>query len=407
MLRDVFVRLRMIQEIAAGPLGPHAEGFVAALQARGYKRSVLQIYVRAIAHLSRWLARHRLGARDLSRERLNAFVRRRSRRSIGTPVRVFFGHLLAARLGGSPGRSPSPTRRDRLERDFAEYLRRERRLADATVHNQVLVVRRFLSALEATRASRLDRVTPGHVTEFVLAEARGGRARSARVTTSSLRSFLRFLRWRGVIAADLASCVPTVPSWRLQGIPQALTDAEVERLLQGCDRRTAVGRRDRAILLLLVRLGLRAREAAMLTLDDIDWVAGELVVHGKGGRCDRLPLPRDVGAALADYVRRGRPPCATRRVFVRVRAPHQGFDTYNGVSDTVRRAVARAGLEPPHHGAHLLRHSAATQMLRRGASLDEIAQVLRHCRRETTTIYTKVDMSALRSVARPWPETGL
>jgi site-specific recombinase XerD len=188
----------------------------------------------------------------------------------------------------------------------------------------------------------------------------------------------------------------------LTRIPIALESSEVVRLLRTCDQRTVVGRRDRAVLTLLVRLGLRGCEVAALLLEDIDWSAGEITVHGKGSRDAVLPLPQDVGAALAAYARNGRPSCSTRNFFVSVRAPFRGLSNL-GVRDAVARAVERAGLHPAHRGAHLLRHTAATEMLRRGASLGEIGAVLRHRKMDTTAVYAKVDLRTLRELAQRWP----
>jgi site-specific recombinase XerD len=220
---------------------------------------------------------------------------------------------------------------------------------------------------------------------------------------SALRSFFRFLRLQGATATDLAAAVPSVADWRLARVPQWIPAAQVNQILRHCDQQTRVGQRDYTILLLLARLGLRAGEVVGMTLDDLDWEAGDVVVRGKGGRQDRMPLPRDVGQALATYVRHGRPPCLSRRVFICAKAPRRGFSSSVAVCTIVRRALARAGLHPPSTGAHLLRHSLATEMLRRGASLAEIGEILRHRHPDTTAIYAKVDLRALRALAPPWP----
>jgi site-specific recombinase XerD len=225
----------------------------------------------------------------------------------------------------------------------------------------------------------------------------------AQLLATALRSFFRFLLQCGVIATDLAQAVPTVPNWRLSSLPRFMKAEDVGCLLQSCDRRTPKGQRNHAILLLLARLGLRAGEVAALTLDDLDWDAGELLVRGKGARYDRLPLPHEVGEALAVYLRHGRPPNATRQVFVRMRAPRRGFTNGRAVTTIVARALLRAGLNPALKGAHLLRHSLATQLLHNGASLTEISELLRHQDIETTRIYAKVDQETLHALALPWP----
>jgi site-specific recombinase XerD len=218
-----------------------------------------------------------------------------------------------------------------------------------------------------------------------------------------LRSFLRYLRQRGQIATDLAGAVPAIACWSLSGLPKFLPADQVKQVLACCDRTTPVGKRNYAILLLLARLGLRAGEIVALALDDIDWENGDILVRGKGQRLARLPLPSDVGEALVEYLRDVRPAGRTRRLFLRIRAPLRGLASSVSVDCIVARALKRAGLAPPLKGAHLLRHSLATDLLRQGASLAEIGQLLRHSQPNTTQIYAKVDIEALRGIAVAWP----
>src|SRR5437879_431748 len=223
---------------------------------------------------------------------------------------------------------------------------------------------------------------------------------------TALRSFFRFLLQKGELPVDLAASVPTVANWRLSTVPKYLTAEEVKRVLQTCDRRTATGRRDYAVLLLLARLGLRAGEVVALRLEDTNWRAGEILVRGKGSFHDRMPLPPDVGEALTFYLRQDRPACRTRRLFVCMKAPCRGLAGPSTLTTIVRRALARADLHPPFKGAHLLRHSLATSMLRSGATMAEIGEVLRHRAPNTTEIYAKVDFEGLRSLPHPWPMGG-
>jgi site-specific recombinase XerD len=223
---------------------------------------------------------------------------------------------------------------------------------------------------------------------------------------TALRSFFGYLRYREAIATDLAGCVPAVPNWSLSTIPRFLPAGDVERILKCCDRKTAVGRRNHAILLLLARLGVRAGEVVALNLDDIDWSTGQIAIRGKGGKSAQLPLADDVGAALAAYLRHDRPRSATRRVFIRHRAPLVGFGNSSTISSLVRRALKHAGVESAHTGAHVLRHSLATNLLKQGGSLDEIGELLRHQSPNTTAIYAKVDVTALHTLALPWPGSG-
>lgn len=225
--------------------------------------------------------------------------------------------------------------------------------------------------------------------------------------TSALRSFFRFLFGRGKLHADLALSVPTVANWRLSTVPKYLAAEEIQRLLDSCERKTPTGARDYAILLLLARLGLRAGEVVALTLDDVDWRSGEIHVRGKGLIHDRMPLPPDVGEAIASYLRTGRPRCRSRQLFICGKAPRHGLAGPSTLTTIVRRALARANLHPPSKGAHLLRHSLATSMLRSGATLGEIGEVLRHRTTNTTEIYAKVDFNGLRSLAQSWPIGGV
>jgi integrase/recombinase XerD len=245
-------------------------------------------------------------------------------------------------------------------------------------------------------------LTPADVLGFVLAECRHRPQRSGKMLVTALRSLLGFLHVEGLIDRPLAHVVPSVAFWRLQGLPRGLDGEQVQALLESCDRATVQGRRDLAILLLLVRMGMRRGEVARLRLDDIDWHAGELLVRGKGPRVERLPLPDDIGEALVAYLRDGRPADAgTRAVFMRVRAP-RGAMTAMGITQVVVSASKRAGLGEVT--AHRLRHTAASELLRRGAPLREIGQLLRHRTELTTTIYAKVDRDRLRELALPWPE---
>jgi integrase/recombinase XerD len=238
------------------------------------------------------------------------------------------------------------------------------------------------------------------VIEFVLAECASRSVGSAKYIVCGLRSLLRYLYVAGHIDAALDAAVPSAAGWRLASLPITFGPDEVARLLASCDRRTTFGRRDYAVLVVLSRLGLRAGEVAALELGDIDWRVGEVVVRGKGRRAERLPLPVDVGEALTGWLRRGRPQCEATTVFTRVRAPHRAL-TSTGASNIVRAASVRAGLPAVH--AHRLRHTAATEMLRAGASLREVGQVLRHASVLSTAIYAKVDHNRLRTLAVPWP----
>jgi integrase/recombinase XerD len=275
-----------------------------------------------------------------------------------------------------------------------------------TILNYQAFVRKFLLTRFREGPFRLREVKPSDISDFVLRHGHSMAVRRAQLMTTAFRSFFRFLFQKGELQTDLAASVPTVADWRLSTVPKYLTSEEVERVLTACGRRTASGRRDHAILLLLARLGLRAGEVVALQFDDINWRAGEIVVRGKGSFHDRMPLPPDVGQALTSYLRHDRPACLTRRVCVCMKAPRRGFAGPSTLTTIVRRALARADLRPTFKGAHLLRHSLATSMLRSGTTMAEIGEVLRHRAPNTTEIYAKVDFDGLRSLAHPWPIGG-
>jgi site-specific recombinase XerD len=294
---------------------------------------------------------------------------------------------------------------ERVLAEYCEYLVRERGLVAGSVRHRERVARLFLTELPELLELALQQLWAGDVTAFVLAQCRSGRRGRAwsKTLTSGLRSLLRYLHVAGWVPVGLAQAVPTVAGWRLASLPRALEAEQVQRLLESCDRSTAIGRRDFAIVMLLSRLGLRSCEVAALRLEDIDWRAGELTVRGKGSRTERLPLAHDVGEALASYLRAGRGRTSCREVFLRAVAPH-GAISPAGVRSVVHGACDRAGMA--RVGAHRLRHTLATELLRTGTGLEQIGQVLRHSSVATTAIYAKVDRAALRSLARPSPLVG-
>jgi site-specific recombinase XerD len=390
-----------------GPLGQYAEGFRDELARLGYTPLSAIVHMRLMARLSRWLAERALEADALTTATVETFFA--ERREAGyfnsrTPRSV---RPLVAYLQGTGVVAPSvpaaptgPT--ELLLARYAEHLRVERGLAAATVSLNVRLVRPFLDSRAQARDGRLelDRLTAREVNAVVLEWSRD-RPRSAKRIVTALRSLLRFLYVEGLLAEPLGQAVPSPAGWALVGVPKALEPAQVEALLASCDRGTPTGRRDFAILTVLARLGLRAGEVAALRLDDVDWRRGELRVRGKANRHDALPLPADVGQAVAGYLADGRPGAALdRTVFVRAQAPYRALKT-GGVIQVVVVAGRRCGLGPL--GAHRLRHSAATAVLRGGGSLEEIGQLLRHTRAATTAIYLKVDVEGLRRLARPWP----
>lgn len=268
-------------------------------------------------------------------------------------------------------------------------------------------VRKFVADTLGKGQVDLPKLCADDVIKFVQRRAGNMRPRCAQLLTTALRSFLRFVHYRGDLAIQLASCVPSVASWSLSTVPRSLPAVHVRQVLRACDRKSAVGRRDYAILLLLARLGLRSGEVAHLKLEDIDWKDGYVTIHGKAARVDQLPLPPDVGEAIAAYLRDGRPKTfGNRFLFLRAKAPVAGFKDQQSVGAVVKRALLRAGIDSPRNGAHQFRHSLATEMLRHGCSLSEIGEILRHQSQNTTAIYAKVDLLSLRTLAQPWPGGG-
>jgi len=276
-------------------------------------------------------------------------------------------------------------------------------LARATVVNYLPFVRWFLADRFGDGPVMMWRLCAGDVVGFVQRHAPRLHVKRAKLLTTALRSFLHYVRYRGDIVRDLAVAVPTVASWSMTSIPRAIPPDSVRQLLASINRRTATGRRNYAILMLLTRLGLRAGEVVRLDLDDINWNVGSVSIQGKGDQRSVLPLPADVGDAIAAYLRHGRPQSNSRRVFLRAKAPIRGFLDQRAVGSLVRNTLAHADIKAPTHGAHQFRHALATEMLHHGASLNEIGEVLRHRSPQTTEIYAKVDLDSLRTLSLPWP----
>ncbi len=386
----------------SGPLAGHAPGFEQWLAAKGFSAQGAWHRVWQFDHLSRWLERERLRPDELTPARLERFLAARraagyltwvSPRSLRVPL------AFLREVGAVPSVSPFPADGpiDQLLCDYRRYLACERGLAPKTVEIFERVARMFLA--EHDQEGAVGRLTAAEVTVFLARECPSRSIPSAQQVVTALRSLLRYLHVTGEIELALRWAVPAVADRRGLSLPRGLEPAAVLKLLASCDRRTLVGRRNYAVLLLMARLGLRAGEVAAMQLEDLDWRTGELLVRGKGDRHERLPLPVNVGEALVSYLR-WRPRRECRAVFLCVRAP-LGPVNSSVISQIVRGACGRAGLE--RVGAHRLRHTAATGMLRADASLPEIAQVLRHERLETTARYARVDRRALRDLARPWP----
>ena len=409
MIKKGFIFPRTIERLRQGPLSKYLDAYSAAQFEHGYQRQSIRQQILVIADFSGWIKRKEIAVRSLNAHDVDRFLRLRQRqRGVRRGDPTALKRMLAMlREKGVVKREPAVSKTPaKVTAEFQRYLLQERGLSPATLLNYVPVIEQFLSESFGDEIPNVRLLCASDITKFVVRQAHRLSPVRARLVVTALRSFFRYLRHRGKVSIDLSGCVPTVPNWSLSTLPRFIPTNDVERILKCCDRKNAVGRRNYAILLLLARLGLRAGEVVGLNLDDIDWNAGQITIRGKGGRSVPLPLAADVGSAVAEYLRKDRPRCVSRRAFIRHRAPLIGFANASTISTLVMRAIKHAGVESAHKGAHVLRHSLATTLLRQGGSLDEIGELLRHKSPNTTAIYAKVDVTALHTLALPWPGCG-
>jgi len=390
-----------------GPLSPYVNSYLTQIKEQGYAVGSIYEQTYALKIFGRWLKRTGRGVRDLNEaatcKSLQRAVRRGYAKNAGWSTLRRLTAMLR-QMGAMPATIPArPSPSEQLTCAYERFLLRERNLSCKTVVWHRRFVSRFLSERFDRAHFNPSNLSAPDVTEFVRRHVQQGSPAEAKSLLAAMRSFLRYLHYKGLINSDLSLAVPTVARWSFSTVPKHLSPEQVRQVLRHCDRGTALGRRDYAILLLLARLGLRAGEVARLNLEDIDWENARITVCGKGGKWAQLPLPADVARVMAHYLRRDRPRCACRRVFIRDYAPIGGFNGGAAVASIVKRALTRAEVVSARKGAHLLRHSLATDMLRKGASLDEIGEVLRHKSPDTTAIYAKVDLNALKTLALPWP----
>lgn len=389
-----------------GPLAEWARPFQLEMVRLGFTARTAQDNAYVMACLGRWMRQVGITPEHLGGAELEEFVHWRRERGYRRwrSVRSLREMLVFLRQTGiipaEPVHEPADLVAELVER-YACYLRRERRLGEGTIAQRVPVAERFLRTLMVGDRLCLDLLNAQSIVGFVL-DARGGYAvGSMKVLTVSLRSLLRYLFADALVDRDWSTVVPSVAGWRLANLPPSGADDVLSMLLGACDRSTALGLRDYAVLMLMARLGLRAVEISRLCLEDFDWRRGEVVVHGKGGRVDRLPLPADVGRALTEYLRRGRRPSTVRQVFLRTIGP-DALMSRQSVVMVPRCASTRAGVSTVP--AHSLRHRAACRVLADGGNMGEVAQLLRHEAHATAAIYAKVDLAALSAAARPWPQ---
>ena len=405
-------RSRLFRRLKSGPHGQLVERFAARLVEYGLVRLGTWRCLNVVGGLLSWIESRHCALADIDERKIEQYLRHRAgRQSIQPGDRAALKRWLSVlREEGAiaPVVPPPLTPHDWIFKAFDAYLRTERGLAPRSVVRHLPIIRRFLHEVCPAGYDDLGAISQEDVIRYIERHAQDWSPKTGKAMCWSLRAFLRYLHHRGLNPRALAGCVPSMRRWKLATLPSYIPATQVQKALDGCDRTTAMGRRDYAILLMLARLGLRADEVATLTLDDIDWRGSEMLVRAKGRQRARMLIPPDVGAAVVEYLRRGRPKSSCRRLFLRTFAPHVGFTSGSSITWIAKTALDRAGIEgSAHRGAHVFRHSLATELLRSGATLSEIGQLLRHESHDTTRIYAKVDIDALRPLSLPWPGGAL
>jgi site-specific recombinase XerD len=406
--KEYLGRSQLFRRLKCGPHGQIVERYAVRLVEERLVRHGTWRCLNIVSGLLGWITTRHCKLADLDERTIDLYLRYRARRqSIQPGDRAALKRWLSVlREEGAiaPAVPPPLTPHDRIFKEFDAYLRTERGLTPRSIVRHLPTVRGFLQEVCSAGDGDLGKISQEDVIRYIERHAQDWSPRTGKAMCWSLRAFLRYLHHRGLNPRALAGCVPSIRRWKLATLPTYLSAAQVQKVLDGCDRATAMGRRDYAILMMLAKLGLRADEVATLTLDDIDWRAGEMIVHAKGRQRAQMPIPPDVGAAVVAYLRNGRPKSSCRRLFVRTLAPHVGFASGCAISMIAKTALDRVGIEDcAHRGAHIFRHSLATELLRTGATLSEIGQLLRHQSHDTTRTYAKVDVEALRTLSLPWP----
>jgi site-specific recombinase XerD len=409
MVTEEYLRTsRAFQRLKSGPHGQLVELYAACLVKDELTGKTTWRCLHLVEGLFCWIKRGGLKLADLNEHVTARYLKyRAAKQLIKAGNRAALRRLLSVlREAGmiAPASPPPITPELEIFAGFSDYLRQERGLTPASITSHQLPIRRFLREVCCAGTGDLGNINQESVTRYIARHARDGSPASAKRMCWSLRAFLRYLHHKGLIRLPLADCVPSIRQWKFASLPTHMPAAQVQKALDGCDRATPMGRRNYAILMLLAKLGLRAGEVASLTLDDIDWRSGEMLIRAKGRQRAQMPIPPDVGAAVVAYLRDGRPTSLCRRLFLRMPAPHVGFTSGSSITMIAKTTLARAGVRGyAHHGTHIFRHSLATELLRSGATLSEIGQLLRHRSHDTTRIYAKVDIEGLRTLSLPWP----
>lgn len=416
MLERVFREGRVLDRLRGGVLGDRLDDLAAYLDERGHSSQMIEKYVRAVGHFAHWLGSKDIAPSSLSEETLCAFTEEhRTRCACSVPRGESLSHTRAAvvqwlgllrRCGEIPPKQASPKEPAAVVLDsFAAHLRGTCGASPGTCRVYVQHVRLFLRACYGDGPVDLTRIVPKDLVTYISGYAARVKRRTAKKAASALRTFLRSLQLQGLCGAELIAAVPSIRSWKLSDVPKLLSEEQVQRLLTSFDCASRQGRRDYAMALLMARLGLRAGEVAGICLDDIDWRGGTLRIEGgKRRRSHVLPLPADVGRAIVAYLKQGRPQSRRRRLFLRHRPPVGEPISSGAVGGVIWRAHERGQVKAAGRGTHALRHTLATRLLRGGANLKEIADILGHRSIDTTAIYAKVDLTQLTRVGLPWPE---
>jgi integrase/recombinase XerD len=414
VITEYFKWRQYLTRILSTPAGPHLSTLSEEMKAQGFSYWTLRVRLQGAAHFSDWNQRQGKSIAQLHESMLEAFTTHLGACRCPRPLRLS-AHANVKMLAGAQAlldylrrcgvltSAPQPKKEADPPPDliagFCDWMRCQRGTKENTLHRYGVLLNDVLKVLGADpRCYQAESIR-----KFILSRTKGRSRANAKEVTSVTRVFLRYLVAEGKCRVGLDDAVPTLAMWRLSALPRYLSAADIERVIASCDRDTAVGLRDRAVILLLARLGLRAGDILQMDLGDIDWTHASVRVSGKS-RCETaLPLTQEVGNTLLEYLQKGRPPVQSTRLFVRMLAPWKPLHV-SSVSAIVARAITRAGVETSFRGAHVLRHSAATEMLRQGATLQQVGAVLRHRYLDTTTHYAKVDVQRLRDIALPWPE---
>jgi site-specific recombinase XerD len=414
MIKNIFTRASVVARLETGPLGLHLDALATTLQNQRYAISTISIHLREAQAFGFWVnERHRLG--EISELVLKHYLddlsvqpgslNRSRRRKITTAVHLLLNHLRQAGvIAPPPAEIPSLTEARQCLTRYEEYLEKVQGLAPTTRRQYLRFASRLLNTISQSGLIEWSSLNADKIIEFVRADASSRKGFGPHTTSTAIRSLLRFLVSQGRLPTGLETAIPTIPRWSHAALPQRLSETDIDRLLTVCNDGTAIGKRNYAILILLSRLGLRAKEVAGMQLGDLDWANGSLLVRSSKTHSERLlPMAQEVGEALVSYLRNGRPATSHRQIFLDHTAPFRPLQTASAITKVVKRLLAKAGIERRSSGAHLFRHTVASQMVNHGASFKEVADVLGHQNLQTTGIYAKLDLAALSETALPWP----